>query len=189
MRKALIPTLALLVASAVLGASAVLHVVLAPARQTPAGVHPVWRAANWPFPRDQWGTGSAFTCRARDCGSEINVYLRAKIGFCNCTAGVADDEELERLADFDLFSNKQAAAAPGRPVEVGWMKGRSRPYLFVGSFRPQKSALTIAFNDRCDAIVATAVSDEDHRAEAESVVLKFLNGDSVIHWAEKTLGL
>jgi hypothetical protein len=82
------------------------------------------------------------------------VYLRPKIVFCNCTSGVADDEELERLADFDLFRNKQAPVAAGRPIEVGWMKGRSRGYVFVGAFRPQKSTLTIAFNDRYDAIVA-----------------------------------
>jgi hypothetical protein len=185
MRKVLIPTLALLA----FAASAALYAALAPARQVALAAHPVWTAAGWPFPMDQWGTGKAFTCKATDCGSEINVYLRAKIGFCNCTTGVADDEELERLADFDLFSNKQAATAPGRPIDVGWMKGRSRPYEFVGSFRRQKSALTIAFNDRCDAVVATAVTDDDRRGQVEALVLKFLNGETVIHWAEKTLGL
>jgi len=49
------------------------------------------------------GKGKAFQCKAADCGTEINLYLRAKIGFCNCTTGVADDEELERLSDFDLI--------------------------------------------------------------------------------------
>ncbi|MBV8848509.1 MAG: hypothetical protein JOZ16_02880 [Methylobacteriaceae bacterium] len=151
-------------------------------------MHPIWIATNWPFPMDQWGTGNAFTCKAADCGSEINVYLRPKIGFCSCTSGVADDEELERLADFDLFSDKQAAAAPGRKIEVGWMTGRSRPYSFLGSLR-QKTALTIAFNARCDAFVATAVSGGDHHEEVEALVLKFLNSDVVIGWAEKTLGL
>jgi hypothetical protein len=184
MRNVLIPAIAVIA----LGAGAAFQAALAPARQA-AGVLPVWSVANWPFPMDQWGGGKAFTCKAGDCGSEISVYLRAKIGFCNCTTGVADDEELERLADFDLFSNNQTAVAQGRPIEVRWMKGRSRPYAFVGSFGRQKSALTIAFNDRCDAIVATAVSADDHRAEVESFVLKFLNGDTVIHWTEKTLGM
>jgi hypothetical protein len=185
MRKVLIPALALLA----FGAGAALYAALAPARQAAVVMHPVWSATSWPFPMDQWGTGKAFTCRASDCGREINVYLRAKIGFCNCTTGVADDEELERLADFDLFSNKQMASAPGRPIEVGWMRGRSRPYEFVGSFRRQKSALTVAFNDRCDAVVATAISEDDPRTGVEAVVLQFLNGETVIHWAEKTLGL
>ncbi|MBV8849366.1 MAG: hypothetical protein JOZ16_07245 [Methylobacteriaceae bacterium] len=184
MRRALIPTLALLAFSA----SAVVYAAFAPARQAVAGAHP-FSATNWPFPMDQWGQGQAFTCTARDCGSEISVYVRPKVGFCNCTTGVADDEDLERLADFDLFTNKQVAAAPGRPIEVGWMKGRSRPYLFVGSFRRQKSALTIAFNDNCDAIVATAVSDGGNYKDMESHVLKFLNDDTMIHWVAKTLGL
>ena len=61
--------------------------------------------------------------------------------------------------------------------------------MFLGSFRRQKPALTIAFNDPCDAMVATAVSDGDHYREAESLVLNFLNGDTVIYWAAKTLGL
>jgi hypothetical protein len=185
MRKPPIPRLVLLA----LGALAALSFAPAPAGRALGEVHPVWSAAKWPFPMDQWGPGTAFTCEESDCGSTIRVYLRGKTGFCNCTTGIADDEELERLADFELFSNKQAAAAPGRPIEVGWMKGRSRPYLFLGSFRRQKSTLTIAFNDRCDAIVATAVFDGDHHAEVESLVLKFLNGDTVIHWAATTLGL
>ena len=182
---ALIPRLTLLA----LAASTLGHVALAPDRQALAEMHPVWSATIWPFPMDQWGLGNAFTCNASACGSEINVYLRPKIGFCNCAGGVADDEELERLADFDLFSNKQVAAAPGRAIAVGWMRGRSRPYLFAGSFRRQKTALTLAFNDRCDAIVATAVSGDDDHGKIESLVLSFLNSDTVIRWAEKTLGL
>ena len=184
MRKVLILVTILIIA----GAGAAFYAALTPAPQAAIERHPVWSAANWPFPMDQWGTGTAFACKASDCGSDINVYLRPKIGFCNCTTGVADDEELERLADFDLFSNRQTAVAPSRPIEVGWMKGRSRPYAFVGSFRGPKSALTIAFSDRCDAIVATTVADSDHFAEIESLTLDFLNSDTVIHWAATTLG-
>jgi hypothetical protein len=64
--------------------------------------HPAWSEAKWPFPVDQWGTGRAFLCKAEDCGVEVDLYLRAKIGFCNCTTGVSDDEELERVADVTL---------------------------------------------------------------------------------------
>src|SRR5438552_17378747 len=62
-----------------------------PARQT------MWTEVKWPFPLDQWGIGRAFRCPAEACGSEVNLYLRAKIGFCNCTTGVSDDEELDRV--------------------------------------------------------------------------------------------
>ena len=154
-----------------------------------AEVHPVWTEVKWRFPIDQWGIGKAFHCNASDCGTDVDVFLRAKIGFCNCTTGVADDPELERVADFDLFGDQRTALAPGHPITVRWMKGRSRPYLFSGSSWRGKSTLTIAFNDRCDVIVATAITGHNRPAELESVVLEFLNGDTVIRWAELTLGL
>src|SRR6478735_4598474 len=93
---------------------------------------PVWTEAQWPFPVDEWGKGKAFRCAAADCGAEVNVYIRAKIGFCNCTTGVSDDEELDRISDFDLFGNRLAAQGPGRPIAVAWMKGRSRAFTIGG---------------------------------------------------------
>ncbi|MEA2839255.1 MAG: hypothetical protein QOF41_585 [Methylobacteriaceae bacterium] len=97
MRKGMIPALALLA----LSASAALYLTLARSGPAARPIHPVpvWSEAKWPFSIDQWGTGKAFRCEATDCGGEISVYLRPKIGFCNCTTGVADDEELERVAD------------------------------------------------------------------------------------------
>jgi hypothetical protein len=67
-------------------------------------IHPSWQEARWPFLMDQWGLGRAFHCAARDCGTEIDIYVRAKIGFCNCTTGVADDEEIDRIGDVELVS-------------------------------------------------------------------------------------
>src|ERR1044071_2098806 len=84
---------------------------------------PVWSETDWPFPTDQWGKGKAFRCAARDCGTDVQVYLRAKLGFCNCTTGVADDDELDRISDYDLLGNKLAGRGAGRPIAVGWMKG------------------------------------------------------------------
>lgn len=155
----------------------------------PRAVHPVWSEIKWAFPTDQWGSGKAFHCDATACGTNVDVFLRAKIGFCKCTTGVSDDAELERVADFDLFGDKHTALASGHPITVRWMKGRSRPYSFPGSYWRGTSTLTIAFNDRCDAIVATAIAGHNRPAELESVVLEFLNGDTVIRWAELTLGL
>ena len=66
---------------------------------------PVWTEVAWPFPIDQWGKGKAFRCKAADCGAEVNLYLRAKIGFCNCTTGVADDEDLDRMGDLVLVGD------------------------------------------------------------------------------------
>src|SRR6266446_374096 len=54
---------------------------------------PAWTEIKWPFPLDQWGVGRAFRCPAADCGADISLYLRAKLGFCNCATGVSDDAE------------------------------------------------------------------------------------------------
>jgi len=50
-----------------------------------------WREIAWPFPRDGWPAGRAFHCATAVCGDEVEVYVRPKIGFCNCDSGVADD--------------------------------------------------------------------------------------------------
>src|SRR5262245_39338859 len=152
------------------------------------GAHPPWVEMKWPFPPDVW-SGKAFKCKSAECGVEVTLYLRAKIGFCNCTTGVADDEELERLADIDLIDGKSTAIGPGRPITVAWMKGRSRSYATAAGGPSGSSALLIAFNDRCDAIVGTAIVGQDRPAVAEQAVVDFLNRDVVLKWAQVTLGL
>lgn len=163
-------------------------IAYAGARAAPAK-NPSWNEVSWPFPIDQWGKGKAFVCKAAECGAEVTVYIRAKIGFCNCTTGVADDEELDRISDFDLFENKLSALAPGKPIAVAWMKGRSRAFAIVGNPRSARSALSIGFNDRCDAIIATALVGGEQPDGVEQAVLAFLNSRTVLRWAEVTLGL
>lgn len=147
---------------------------------------PVWTEAQWPFPVDEWGKGKAFRCEAANCGAEVKLYIRAKIGFCKCTTGVSDDEELDRLADFRLMGEKPSALSAGNPISVAWMKGRSRAFA---NQRSQGSALAIAFNDRCDAVVATAIVSHPRPGAIEPSVIAFLNSKTVVHWAEVTLGL
>src|ERR1700710_309898 len=72
-----------------------------------------WREIAWPFPRDGWPAGRAFHCDAALCGEATELYVRPKIGFCNCDSGVADDDEVDRVADLDLISLTFA------PVEAG----------------------------------------------------------------------
>jgi hypothetical protein len=147
---------------------------------------PVWTEGTWPFPIDQWGGGWAFQCKAADCGIDVDLYLRPKIGFCNCETGVADDEELDRVSDLDLVGSERSPLGPGRPITVHWMKGRSRGYA-VGA-PSAKSVLSLAFNSRCDVIVATVVTGGEPIAQ-EQAVLEFLNGDLVRQRAEVVLGL
>jgi hypothetical protein len=148
-----------------------------------------WSEVKWPFPIDQWGTGRAFQCRAGDCGAEVNLYLRPKLGFCNCTTGVSDDAELDRVGDLELLSDKFEGLSDGRAIGVGWMKGRSRPYHVTVRYGAPRTALAIAFNDKCDVVVATVVTERSHIPAAERAALEFLNGDLVLRWAEKELGL
>ena len=61
-----------------------------------------------------------YRCGAEDCGTQVDVYLRPKIGFCNCATGVSDDEELERVADIELFGPKFSAPGPGREIAVAF---------------------------------------------------------------------
>jgi hypothetical protein len=95
--------------------------------------------------------------------------VRPKIGFCNCKAGVADDEELDRVSDVDLVGSERSALGPGRPIKVEWMKGRSRGYR-VGA-PSGKSALSLAFNpfnNNCDLIVATVVAGDEPVAQEQN---------------------
>jgi hypothetical protein len=187
MRKTIIVAAATLALCAIAG-GLLLARDSAPDRASVAALQPTWDEVAWPFPMDQWGKGKAFVCKAAHCGTDVTVYIRAKIGFCNCATGVADDEELDRISDFDLFGNKLIALGPGQPIAVAWMKGRSRAFSIAGS-PAQKSALSVGFNDRCDAIVATAVLGHERPDTIEPAVLAFLNSRTVLRWAEVTLGL
>src|SRR5690242_8874280 len=179
---------ALLAALVVAGGAALVASKVAPKTAATAGTGtPAFVATKWPFPMDQWGLGTAYRCGPEDCGTEVKIYIRAKIGFCNCQTGVSDDAELERVGDVELFGQKFSAPADGHAIAVAWMKGRSRAYDVPG--RAPASTLAIAFNDRCDVIVATAVVPDGPAARVEPTVLAFLNSDTVLRWAEKVLGL
>jgi hypothetical protein len=150
---------------------------------------PVWTEMRWPFPIDQWGRGKAYRCKSVDCGAEVILYLRVKLGFCNCTTGIADDDDLDRMGDFDLVGNDVSPLGVGREIAVAWMKGRSRAYALVASNAPGRTAISVAFNDRCDMVVATAVLPHDRTARIEPQIIDFLNSRTVLHWAEVALGL
>jgi len=151
--------------------------------------HPAWSEVTWPFLIDQWGTGRAFTCQAADCGSAVSIYLRAKVGFCSCSTGVADDDEIDRVGDLDLLGAQRTALASGRPVRIGWMAGRERTFLVEGPLRAKKVALEIAVANKCDAVVATVVSERELAPDIEQAALRFLGGDVVLRWAEASTGL
>jgi hypothetical protein len=150
---------------------------------------PVWSEVKWPHPLDQWGLGKAFRCSAAECGTEINLYLRAKIGFCNCATGVDSDAELDRVGDLEIFSDHWVGITDGRVITVGHMNGRSRPYHVTMRYAAPITAIAIGFNDKCDVAVATVVADREQLTEIERHALDFLNSKQVLRWAEVELGL
>ncbi|MEH2626832.1 hypothetical protein V1292_004887 [Bradyrhizobium sp. AZCC 1719] len=149
---------------------------------------PVWTEMAWPFPSDPFGKGKAFRCKVADCGAEVNIYLRAKIGFCNCTTGVADDDDVDRMGDLVLVGDASPLGG-SRPIKIAWMDGRSRAYALNARNPLGKTAISVVFRERCDMITATAVVGHDRPTAIEPSVIEFLNGSTVMRWAEITLGL
>jgi hypothetical protein len=176
-------------ATALLGAAAVVWMLRSgeSARATAVSgeLRPVWTETDWPFGADPWGKGKAFRCKADDCGGEVQLYVRAKLGFCNCATGVADDGDLEQMGDLALIGNATPIGA-GKEIIVGPMRGRSRTYRVE---RNSKTALSLAFNQRCDMVAATALVGPGEPASLEPAVLAFLNSDRILKWAEIALGL
>ena len=148
-----------------------------------------WTETKWPFLIDQWGLGNAYQCKAADCGAEITVYLRAKVGFCNCTTGIAEDDEIDRVGDMNLVGWQWSAHALGAPVTVGWMKGRSRAFAVEGRDRRERHALTVAVSNKCDAVVATVVADRPISSDIERAAMDFLGSRPVLQWAAANTGL
>ncbi|MGY8664097.1 hypothetical protein Q3C01_17255 [Bradyrhizobium sp. UFLA05-109] len=168
---------ATLLASAIaLGASGVGAYQLAP---VPAETSSHWREIAWPFPRDGWPAGRAFRCEGGCAGAEL--YVRAKLGFCNCDRGVADDDEVDRVTDLDLISPRFAAAAPGDRLRVGELHGRARRYDLDMSDGTRHAATGIALSRRCDLLVAVVQSADKARA-MQHAAIEFLETQEMKTW-------
>jgi hypothetical protein len=160
----------------------------APERADASG-QPNFVEIKWPFPRDMWGDGRAFRCAAADCGVEVSLYIRPKIGFCNCDTGVADESELDRVGDLELFSPKFVGLSQAGDIRVGSMRGLSRVYQVDIPYDRVRSIMAMAFNQDCDVMVATVVAPLEHYPSAERHVLAFLNGEPLLKWARAQFGI
>jgi hypothetical protein len=148
---------------------------------------PEWSEVAWPFLLDAWPNGRAFRCQGGDC-SGLAVYVRPKIGFCNCATGVDSDDEIDRVGDLYLLGDDYKALAPGRPVEVGLLEGRTRPYLIPGRYRGDRHALGVAVAHRCDVLVATVVSERPLSVPLQDAALAMLATPPVLGWAAAKFG-
>src|ERR1700712_5414324 len=145
-----------------------------------------WREIAWPFPRDGWPAGRAFRCDTALCGDEVELYLRPKIGFCNCDSGVADDDEVDRVADLDLISERFRPLEPGAVIRVADMPGRIRNYRLQMTDGSQHTAVGIAVSKRCDLMVAAAHGTGSTPA-LQRVALDFLAKGDVAQWMSAAL--
>jgi len=118
-----------------------------------------WQEIAWPFPRDGWPAGRAFRCGGGACGG-VEVYVRPKKGFCNCDTGVADDDEVDRVAD---------------------MPGRLRAYDLDMQDGSRRSAIGIAVSRRCDLLVAVA-QGKASAAEVRRAALEYLGSSDMTRW-------
>jgi len=142
------------------------------------GAH--WQEIAWPFPRDGWPAGRAFRCDGASCGAEVELYVRPKIGFCNCDTGVADDDEVDRVADLDLISQRFTPLAPGNAIRVADMSGRLRSYDLDMS-DGARHAVGIAVSHRCDLLVAVA-QGAGTAPGVQRVALDFLASHEMKRW-------
>jgi hypothetical protein len=146
-----------------------------------------WREIAWPFPRDGWPAGRAFRCATGLCGDDIEVYVRPKAGFCNCETGVADDDEVDRVADLDLMSERFAALAPGKATRIAGMPGRLREYDLKMTDGSRQSAVGIAVSRRCDLLVAVA-QGKGTAPDVQRVALDFLGSREMTRWMMAAMG-
>jgi hypothetical protein len=145
-----------------------------------------WQELAWPFPRDGWPAGRAYHCNASVCGEEIDLYARPKIGFCNCSTGVADDDEVDRVADLDLLSERFVPLEPGKVIHVADMAGRARTYTVHMPDGSRRTAVGVAASRRCDVMVAVAVGHAP-TPDLEPKALKFLGSHAMTGWIDTVL--
>jgi hypothetical protein len=140
-----------------------------------------WREIAWPFPRDGWPAGRAFHCATEACGDEVELYVRPKIGFCNCDSGVADDDEVDRVADLDLISERFVPLETGRVIRVADMPGRLRSYDLKMLDTSRHTAVGIAVSHRCNLLVAVAQGNGE-AGDVQRAALDFLASSGIKQW-------
>ena len=131
--------------------------------------------------------GVRFAAGPETCGEGVELYVRPKIGFCNCDTGVADDDEVDRVADLDMITPNFVPRAPGSVVRVADMSGRSRAYDLGMADGAHHAAVGIAISHRCDLLVAVAQGSADAPA-VQRAALAFLASRDMTHWMTAALG-
>ena len=112
------------------------------------------------------------------------VYARVKMGMCDCVAGVADDEDLERVSDAILLSPRMTPEGPGEATELAGLKTRQRHYRMDGG-----GALAVLAGGRnCNAFVAMATARHDLSPQAMEAVRTLITTPGMSRWVAKQGG-
>lgn len=152
-----------------------------------------WREVAWELPVAPWWPSRQFRCVAAACGADIMLYLRIKIGFCNCAEGIADDAELERISDFINLARRQEPPAEGQTFVAAGLKGRVRPYRLTlnGPTEEAADSVLAGLNSGCDAVVATAIGHAGKSIGTEETtraIAGFVESAAVRSWIMRALG-
>jgi hypothetical protein len=145
-----------------------------------------WKEVQWPFLRDAWPNGRAFECVGAGCGSGLSLYARVKNGFCDCTRGVADDDEIDRVGDVDLVALYFKPLAASLPRDLAGMAGRTRLYEVPGF--STKRVVSLAGGRDCNAFVAMAVGGRDMPANSADLAAAFINTPTFSQWIARKQG-
>ena len=148
----------------------------------PADAWP-WQSIAWRFPRDAWPAGRSYRCPAARCGVQLDVHIRPKVGFCNCTTGVTDDEEVDRVSDLDLISAQFTPQGAGVAVGIAHLKGRARDYRLQRADGTVSHARGVALSRGCDLIVTVVEGSIGANEPALSDVL----ATAVTGWVRDSL--
>ena len=139
-----------------------------------------WKEVAWPFLRDAWPNGRAFECVGPACGSNLSIYARVKNGFCDCSRGVSDDDEIDRVGDVVLVAPDFRPLGSGAARPLAGMDGRARLYETLEP-RPRR-VLSLAGGRDCNAFVAIAVSAGDIPASLADAAAAFINSPRMSTW-------
>lgn len=149
---------------------------------------PGWQEIAWPFGRDAWPAGRAFRCDDQACGGRQEVYIRPKVGLCNCSAGVTGDAEVDAVSDIDLVTGDFVPRAAGQRIGMGGLEGIARPYTVRFPKGRQGNAAGIVLSHRCDLVAAASVGESAGQAPALRAIGALLSRADIGKWLEQQFG-
>ncbi len=94
---------------------------------------------------------------------------------------MADDDEVDRVADLDLMSERFAPHELGKAVQIADLPGRLRSYDLQMSDGSKHSAIGIAVARRCDLLVVVA-QGKGAASGVQRVALDFLGSEKLTPW-------